>query len=226
MKRPILPIEEKFAEVPADASLADKFTHIYETNFWGNPESASGNGSTLEATTTLRTELPRLLRDIGAKSLLDIPCGDFRWMSTVELGIPYIGADIVDGIVQNNINNFSGPDRQFMRLDITESILPQCDVILVRDCLVHLSYENIERAFFQFYCSGAEYVLMTSFVEQDSNRNIVDGNWRPLNFTLAPFYLPQPEHVIIENCTESDYAFTDKALCLWRVSDLGPLQYS
>src|SRR5947208_10193129 len=47
------------------------FSEIYERNLWGDPESASGRGSTLRRTAVIRRALPALLSDVGAKSLLD-----------------------------------------------------------------------------------------------------------------------------------------------------------
>jgi hypothetical protein len=68
------------------------FSEIYERNLWNDPESVSGRGSTLRRTTIIRRELPALLIDVGAKSLLDAPCGDFNWMRLTELGpVTYVG---------------------------------------------------------------------------------------------------------------------------------------
>src|SRR5215213_5906369 len=73
-----------------------QFTDIYRRNLWGEAESVSGSGSTMAETEDIRGYLPELLQRLGARSLLDIPCGDFHWMKTVDLGIDrYIGADIV-----------------------------------------------------------------------------------------------------------------------------------
>ena len=66
-----------------------------------------------------------LLREIGARSLLDIPCGDFRWLREVELGVPYIGADIVEELVRANTEMFGSPERSFICLDLTEMSCPK-----------------------------------------------------------------------------------------------------
>ena len=63
------------------ATAEDRFKHIYETNHWDEAESVSGPGSTLEETEPIRRELPALLAELGASSLLDLPCGDFHFMS-------------------------------------------------------------------------------------------------------------------------------------------------
>ncbi|WP_448900759.1 hypothetical protein, partial [Escherichia coli] len=57
-------------------SLQQRFQRIHDTNLWGAAESVSGLGSEIDATATLRAELPALLRRLEATSLLDAPCGD------------------------------------------------------------------------------------------------------------------------------------------------------
>lgn len=198
--------------------LADRFTRIRETNLWGAAESVSGLGSELAATATLRQELPRLLADLGAKSLLDIPCGDFGWMSAVDLaGIRYVGGDIVEALVEENRAKH-GLD--FRRLNLCSDDLPQADVVFCRDCLVHLSYANIGRAVENLRRSGSTWLLTTHFLECEENRDIEDGDWRMLNFELEPFRWGPPLRVLVERCTESGGGYEDKALALWRIADL------
>jgi len=211
-------LEERESLVSLD--LKRRFEYIFETNFWGGDESRSGLGSALTETENLRVQIPGLLREIGARSLLDIPCGDFRWLSQVDLGVSYIGADIVDGIVQANRDVFGSPERNFICLDLTRDRLPDVDVILCRDCLVHLSFANVRHALANMKRSGATYLLMTNFFQLGSNHDIEDGDWRPLNFEKAPFFFPAPARIIVENCTEADGAYADKSLSLWRVADL------
>ncbi len=102
--------------------------------------SRSGSGSDLVQTAALRRELPELISRLGIRSFLDMPCGDFYWMSQVELGVDvYLGADIVPEVVEQNERKFGRPGRDFRVLDITRSRIPQVDMIFSRDCLVHFS---------------------------------------------------------------------------------------
>lgn len=222
--RPITIAERRFAEQAAALSalsLEERFARIYQTNLWFDAESRSGTGSSLESTARLRESLPPVLRGLNARRLLDVPCGDFNWMSHVDLsGIDYIGGDIVEAVIEANCERYESPARQFRRLDLTSGPLPVADVILCRDCLVHFSFDNIIAAFRTMKASGARYLLTTTFLERQVNKDIVDGDWRPLNLTQSPFRLPTPLGVIIEECTEEGGAYSDKALAVWRVSDL------
>src|SRR5215813_2958899 len=85
------------------AFMEQTFTSIYHDNSWGDAESVSGPGSSIRETARLRNELPTLLKEIGAKSMLDAPCGDVNWLNRVQLPLDqYIGADIVADLVAQN----------------------------------------------------------------------------------------------------------------------------
>jgi hypothetical protein len=222
-ERPQIIAQKRFLEHKNELERLDlkrRFEYIFETNLWGDDASRSGVGSTLPETETLRREIPMLLRDLGARSLLDIPCGDFGWLSLTELGVTYVGADIVEALVAENTRCYGSERRRFERLDLTTDPLPAVDVVLCRDCLVHLSYANIQLAIGNVKRSGAGYLLTTSFPEVESNRDIEDGDWRPLNFERAPFHFPSPIRTIVENCIEAGGAYSDKSLCLWRTADM------
>jgi SAM-dependent methyltransferase len=188
---------------------------------WFDAESRSGTGSSLDATAQLRASLPPLLRRLNARCLLDVPCGDFNWMRHVDLsGIDYTGGDIVESMIEVNRERYATPSRRFVTVDITSGSLPDADVILCRDCLVHFSFANIMAAFRTMKASGARYLLTTTFPSRRDNKDIVDGDWRPLNLAESPFLLPAPQSVILEDCKEEGGAYSDKALAVWRVSDL------
>ena len=57
--------------------MESTFSQIYEKKSWGDGESVSGPGSDLDQTAAIREALPKLLREIGARSMVDAPCGDF-----------------------------------------------------------------------------------------------------------------------------------------------------
>jgi len=197
---------------------AERFAYIYQHNLWGGLESCSGVGSSLAETDVLRREIPRMLADFEIRSLLDVPCGDFEWLSRVDLGVPYVGADIVPELVERNRVRY--PERRFVPLDLTCDPLADADLILCRDCLVHLSFCNIEAALRNMKTCDARFLLTTTFPELEKNADIADGDWRPLNLERPPFSFPPPLRLIAEGCTECGGAYDDKSLGLWRLEDL------
>ena len=222
--RPTTIAERRFAEQAAELSelsIEERFARIYQTNLWFDAESRSGVGSSLDSTAHLRDALPPLLRRLKTKHLLDVPCGDFNWMSCVDLsGIQYTGGDIVAPLIEANRQRYESPARRFLKVDIINGPLPKADVILCRDCLVHFSFANILATFRTMKASGATYVLTTTFPDRKVNKDIVDADWRPLNLQQRPFLLPDPVEIIVEGCTEEEGAYADKALAVWLVSDL------
>ena len=223
-RRPPVPAQIAFdarrAEL-AQLPLAERFSRIYTTNLW-TAQSRSGLGSELDATEVVRARLPALLEQLRATSLLDLPCGDFGWLSTVPLPLAYTGADIVEEIVAGNERRYGGPDtrRRFVRLDVTADPLPRADVVLCRDCLVHLSFAHVGKAVANLRASGSTWLLTTTFLEHDVNVDIESGDWRMLNFTRPPFNWPEPDAVLIEDCREEEGAYGDKALGLWRLGEI------
>lgn len=204
---------------------AQLFTEIWRSNLWGADSSRSGLGSEDEATAHLRGELPLLLSRLKVRSLLDIPCGDFGWMSRTDLGLDsYIGADIVAGIVARNTERYGSPDGRigFRRLDLLNDTLPAADAVLCRDCLVHLSFANIGKALRNIRASGAQWLIATTFPDHHDNRDITDGDWRLLNMETAPFGLPPAAFTLNEGCTEAGGAYADKSLGVWPVADIPP----
>jgi methyltransferase family protein len=223
--RPPAPAQQNFETRRSELTslpLDQRFERIFRTNLWGAPDSRSGLGSELDATADLRAALPGFLARHHARALLDIPCGDFNWLSRLGLQLSYTGADIVPAIVDANERTFGGPgsNRRFLQRDLTRDPLPPADIVLCRDCLVHLSFANIFRAFANIRRSGAKYLLTTTFLDHHENVDIDDGDWRILNLEKAPFNLPAPVDVLIEGCTEGGGAYSDKALGLWEVSAL------
>jgi hypothetical protein len=201
-------------------TLQRKFTEIFYANAFGGKESKSGEGSGMEQTGAIRRELPRLLKELNVRSVLDIPCGDWFWMRFVDLGeIDYVGADIVNALVDANRRRFQRPQRTFQLLSVVEDPLPNVDLILCRDLLVHLNFTDCRKAIINMKRSGSRYLLTTTFANRDSNEELC-GLWRPLNLEIPPFNLPKRLFLLNEGCTEYDNAFTDKSLGLWKLEDL------
>ena len=201
------------------------FTKIYKKNSWGSAESVSGSGSTLEQTATIRVEIPKLLHQLNIKTLLDAPCGDLHWIQTIDLSMLdlYIGIDIVQELVATHRNTYANSKKTFELANIINDDLPRADLILCRDCLVHLCYKDIFSTLYNFRRSGAQYLLTTTHTNQASNKDINTGEWRPLNLQQPPFYFPKPLIIINEGCTEFNGAACDKSLALWRLEDVSAI---
>jgi hypothetical protein len=199
-----------------------KFNYIYRKNLFRGKESCSGVGSNLEQTAVIRRELPLLLHALSVQSFIDAPCGDFHWMQVTDLGVNnYIGIDIVPAVIAKNQKSFGNPSRAFRCCDLIKDDLPQGDIILCRDCLVHLTFEQAKQVLRNFKRSGSKYLLTTTFVSRTSNSELLPADiWRPLNLEIGPFNLGTPLRIINEHCTEQEGQYTDKCLGLWLLNDM------
>lgn len=195
------------------------FSTMYARKLWGGHESRSGGGSGLEQTNKVREQLPSLINELNIKMILDAPCGDYHWMKEVRLeNVRYIGADIVEEVVAGNRKKFADEFHRFVVLDIMNDELPEADLILCRDCLVHLSFRDVTSVIQNFKHSKSNYLLATTFTGQVENANIQTGEWRPLNLQCSPFNFPEPIKLIHEDrMVENGF---DKCLGLWRIDDL------
>jgi hypothetical protein len=153
--------------------------------------------------------------------MLDIPCGDFFWLSKTNLPVSkYIGADIVEEMVLDNTRANGSPNREFIQLDLLQDLLPRSDFVLVRDCLVHLTNEQIMAALNNVLRSGSTYLGTTHFDDCDYNiKSHETDRWRPLNLTKTPFNFPDP-FVKLDDSSIQNPLDRQKKLGVWQVKDL------
>jgi hypothetical protein len=195
--------------------MKEIFTYIFKHNAWGGTESVSGTGSSLHESQELINKLPLVLSILEIRSILDAPCGDFNWMKHVQLPetIQYTGVDIVTELIGQNNKRFRQNHIEFMEMNIVKDELPEVDLIICRDGLVHFHFEDIQKAFQNFKNSDSEYILLTHFPTVTENISIETGNWRPLNFCLPPFSFPEPMLILTET-------LPIKTMALWKLSDI------
>lgn len=202
-------------------SREEAFKHIFESRYWGATESVSGVGSSLGQTEQIRAELPKLVKQFGITSLLDAPCGDLYWMKHIlpEMGIDYIGADIVQGVVDLARTNNTYDRARFMKLDIVKDPLPSADLWLCRDVLFHLSFKEIRAALTNFRNSQITYILVTSHKgEEVPNWNMVTGDFRQLNLLKKPFAFPEDR--IVHRFDDYAAPFPPREMLMFRREDL------
>lgn len=212
---------EKKQKAGIQLSTEETFQEIYHSNHWDSDASVSGVGSDDGQTREISIQIPKLVNELGIKRFLDVPCGDFNWFSKMKLNLEsYIGGDILPEIIERNKQLFNDPSRKFMNINLIKDPLPNGDILLCRDCLVHLSHKDIQAAIQNIKQSKIEYLLTTTFPGCETNQDIVTGDWRIINLEKAPFNFPSPIKLINEQCTEGKGTYADKSLGLWRIQDI------
>jgi hypothetical protein len=196
-RKVILNLKNKFflRKIFSSSDIKTRFTKIYEENYWGSEESRSGSGSTMLYTTNLRRQLPLLLNKFGVRSVFDAPCGDFNWMSQAmkDLPVQYIGADIVQTLINENKIRYENENILFLHLDITRDELPYADLMLCRDFLMHLSYADTREFFKKYIESKIPYLLLTSHLTSDGfkNSDIKTADFRLTDLFKPPYNMPK-----------------------------------
>ena len=172
-------------------SQKEKFSKIYNNNLWLSGESKSGEGSEIVYTETLRKWLIDLIKCLDIKTFVDAPCGDFNWMRLVlkEVDINYIGIDIVNELIEKNQLIYSSDKVDFRVANICENKMPDCDVVMVRDCLFHLSYKDINNFLINLSKMNYNYLLTTTHIVDRNfkNSNITTGDFRIIDLFNEPF---------------------------------------
>lgn len=192
------------------------FDDIYQKGYWKGDEkqSISGPGSSKEVTQPIQLNLKQFITSHTIQSIGDIGCGDFNWMqSLISDDIQYTGYDIVKELISNNNKLFRADNIEFKQVNIIETPISSADLLICRDCLVHLDVKSIQHALKHIVESKPAWIALTNFNSCEKNINITTGNWRPLNFSLTPFNLPAPNVVL------NDYN-DEKSIAIWSYGQL------
>jgi hypothetical protein len=196
--------------------MKDIFTDIVKNRKW-DQSVPCGSGSSLDYTKKLRETLPSFLVKHRIQSMIDAPCGDHSWMSLVEFpeNFQYIGGDIVEFMIDSNQTTW--PERDFRVFDLTQDTLPDVDLLFCRDCLFHLSENDLVKVFDNVLSSNVKYIMTTSYLPAHSqNNDIGTGGFRPINLEKAPFSLPEP----IDGLDDGPANAVIRRMCLWNKNDL------
>ncbi|MEV6123849.1 class I SAM-dependent methyltransferase [Streptomyces sp. NPDC052077] len=209
---------------PAPAQTAETiFTEVFRTNHWGSPESVSGPGSELRQTEAVRGALASVLARYPIRTITDAGCGDVNWIRHVD-GFDrldaYVGLDVVPDLVELNQKRYGSERMSFQQADLSRNEIPAADLVLTRDCMVHLTHHEVLAFLARIAASGSTYLLATTYASLAENRDTSDGHWRPLNLQAAPFHLPPPIEHFDTDFTDNGRHHPGNGLGLWRIEQL------
>jgi len=194
--------------------VKDIFTDIIKNRRWA--EVTCGTGSTMQFTQPLRENLKNFLEQHNITSMFDVPCGDYSWMSKTPLpvNLKYIGGDIVESMIEENKNNY--PNVEFITFDLSQDKIPAVDLLFCRDCLIHFSLTDITRTFENIVNSDIKYVMLSNYhPDIAANYDIGTGDFRPTDFTRAPFEFEQPIDYLMDWVPGTRNGDQKKTMNLW-----------
>ena len=196
-----------------------KFSYIYKNRYWTNDKdgSLSGSGSSEQASQNLVNELNNFIAEKNIRSILDIPCGDWKWMPNIDMrDIKYTGGDIVQDIVTANQQKYSNSNIHFKRINLSRDSLVSSDLIIVRDLLVHLKNDDIFKCLENIKNHNIRYIGLTHYPNTTKNRNPIWGDrWRPLNMLIDPFNLNEPDYILSDSSNDGSID-EDRVMAIWK----------
>ncbi len=183
------------------------FTEIYEKAIWGRNEQGkgySGLGSMVEHTQIYRQFIEDFIRENHITSVVDLGCGDWTFSKLIDWqGATYLGIDVVRPVIQENIRLYSSPTIEFRAADIITADLPQADLLICKDVLMHLTNRDIQIVLQKLgkfkHCILTHDVDFTARTAQ--NRNISRGGYRQIVLRKPPFNLPAVDVLYYVNTT-------------------------
>jgi len=119
----------------------------------------------------------------------------------------YIGVDIVSPLINQNARWW--PERGWLDVDICTARLPEVDLVLCRDVLMHLPLRDGAAALENFRRTHATWLVASSF-DGGTNVDIPAGQHFPIDMRVEPFNLGRPWAVI-----EDDWRDERKYLGVW-----------
>lgn len=187
------------------------FDEIYSKRKWTKEGNGSGSGSSIKNTTNLRNILTKFLIKNNINSIVDAPCGSCLWTSEwlnelrkKNMKISYYGFDIANEAVLNcqksmkYLTNFH--DIKIEENNISDITIPEnAQLLLSRDTLQHLSYENIFKTLKNFAkYDSVKFYIIGGYLEKTENIDIKNGDYFNFNITKKPFEII-PDYIIKEN---------------------------
>lgn len=205
-----------YHKIFSQQNIEDTFTAIYDEKYWGDDESTSGPGSTLKYTENLRKALPEVINKLKLNRIFDAPCGDFNWMKHVlsEIDIEYIGGDVVRSLIDSHNQKYSNSKTTFIHIDLTKDVFPQADLMICRDCLFHLSFQDTEGVISNYLASGIPYLFATTHINKSnfSNKDIKTGSFRLIDLFSSPHSFPADPMLRVDDWIPG---FPEREMCLW-----------
>tara|TARA_A100001011_G_scaffold204196_1_gene212482 strand:+ start:101 stop:820 length:720 start_codon:yes stop_codon:yes gene_type:complete len=194
-----------FQKLIKDKSTLRKtvFTSIFKSKHWAHGDipdeyiSVSGHGSNIntEQSSNLISSLVEFIKKNKINSILDMPCGDFLWMNKLLKQTEirnYLGLDIVEEIIDQNIKLYENENIRFRSCDIVDyETSEEFDLVLMRDFFIHTNNEDIRRILMNIKKMNIKYFAFENY-SIFKNVDVISGKHRKINLKLNPFNLMEP----------------------------------
>jgi SAM-dependent methyltransferase len=165
--------------------LGAVFSAVYSGGAWG---FGSGSGSRYSNNIEYIALLASFMSHNQIRSVVDLGCGDWQFSRFIDWkGVKYLGVDVVNAIVTQNIRQFTSPGVAFAKFTSLDD-LPSADLLVCKDVMQHWSNALIATAL-RTLTTKYKYLLLTNDIEpvHRLNMDIADGEWRSVDVRRPPF---------------------------------------
>jgi hypothetical protein len=153
-------------------------------------------------------KIKKIIKKYNIKFIVDAPCGDCNWINKLfsNSRIKYIGIDIVSNLIKINKKKFSNKNISFHKSNIVKENIPNCDLLISRDFLFHLNYQDIKKFLRIILKSKIRYFLTSNHTLPNNkkffkNKDIISGDFRKINLFQTPFNFEKNyEEIIRDYC--------------------------
>lgn len=193
------------------------FTAVYDKGEWrcdSVPDCpASGPGSTSTATAPLRAWLGSFLASHGARTLVDLGCGDHRALADLPLAPDqrYVGVDCVAPLVAANAAQYGSEQKEFRHADVAhpDYAFPPGDVAILKDVVSHWPNHKLLAVLWRLYTQRPyRHVVLVNCANQATHwQDCAVAGFRPLNAALFPLCIFKPHRAMVYG-SKHVYVFT------------------
>lgn len=179
------------------------FEEVYNKSLWGPSGDGSGEGSEPEFTRGLCNQLYHIINELEITNILDAPCGAAKWVpqliSKLPVSFKYIGVDVSITALKRAVENLKMFNNKVIaQHDLTIApIQGSYDLVMCRDCLQHMSYDDIKKVLINISKIDCKWILLGSYIN-GSNENIeTSKNNFLINLMDEPFNM-KPDYIFGE----------------------------
>jgi hypothetical protein len=219
----------------AARSRQQAFELLYANHSWGGVSKSGPGSDPIHTSEYVRFLQHWLTNHPDVRTIVEVGCGD--WSTTRRIQFrpdhEYLGLDIVDDLVDENRRRYETERIRFLRRDFVDKPPPGADVLIAKDVLQHLSNASIT-TFLQRSLNRYKFAIFTNDVAKTEyirlpfglkyprtmdqiNRNIQDGESRPLRIGAPPFNLDIAEQALYRvnlQCEPRQIVYT-KQIVVW-----------
>ncbi len=168
-------------------NLTTTFNKIYSSNRW---IFGSGTGSVaINNRKYIQFVQKFLTSHEDIECILDVGCGDWQIGHKIDWGhCKYIGIDVSDYVLAETKRKYETDTIKFHVIDAANDVLPDADLVIIKDVLEHLSFDKIQRILDK--TDKYKYILIQNDINilETINYDIDNGGYRKLDITKAPFH--------------------------------------